>query len=132
MCFSIGGHVAENAGVIHCLKYGLTTQNLMGVELVLMTGERLRLGGKHAGDGGLDLLSVVCGSEGLLGVVNEATLRILPRAPALRTLLISLDPVRAAGETVAAVIAAGIVPAALEFMDRACIAAVDAFCAPGY
>jgi len=78
---TIGGNVAENSGGIHCLKYGLTTQNLMGVELVLMSGERLRLGGKHTGDGGLDLLSVVCGSEGLLGVVTEATLRILPRPP---------------------------------------------------
>jgi FAD/FMN-containing dehydrogenase len=102
---TIGGNVAENSGGIHCLKYGLTTQNLMGVELVLMGGERIRLGGKHAGDGGLDLLSVVCGSEGLLGVVTEATLRILPRAPVTRTLLIAFDSVRAAGETVAAIIA---------------------------
>jgi glycolate oxidase len=129
---TIGGNVAENSGGIHCLKYGLTTQNLMGVELVLVNGERLRLGGKHAGDSGLDLLSVVAGSEGLLGVVTEATLRILPRAPASRTLLIAFGNVRAAGETVAAIIAAGIIPAALEFMDRPCIAAVEAFCAPGY
>src|SRR5262245_35605252 len=129
---TIGGNVAENSGGIHCLKYGLTTQNLMGVELVLMTGERVRLGGKQAGDGGLDLLSVVCGSEGLLGVVTEATLRILPRAPASRTLLLAFDSVRAAGETVAAIIGAGIIPAALEFMDRACIDVVEAFCAPGY
>ncbi|MSP93931.1 MAG: FAD-binding protein [Alphaproteobacteria bacterium] len=129
---SIGGNVAENSGGIHCLKYGLTTQNLMGVELVLINGERIRLGGKHAGDGGLDLLSVVCGSEGLLGVVTEATLRILPKAQATRTLLIAYDSVRKAGETVAAIIAAGIIPAALEFMDRPCIATVEAFCAPGY
>ncbi|HXJ03308.1 MAG TPA: FAD-linked oxidase C-terminal domain-containing protein [Micropepsaceae bacterium] len=129
---TIGGNVAENSGGIHCLKYGLTTQNLMGVELVLMNGERLRLGGKHAGDGGLDLLSVVCGSEGMLGVVTEATLRILPRPPVTRTLLIAFDTVRAAGETVAAIIAAGIIPAALEFMDRRCIEAVEAFCAPHY
>jgi glycolate oxidase len=129
---TIGGNVAENSGGIHCLKYGLTTQNLMGVELVLMNGERLQLGGKHMGDGGLDLLSVVCGSEGLLGVVTEATLRILPRPPVTRTLLIAYDTVRAAGETVAAIIAAGIIPAALEFIDRACIAAVEDFCAPGY
>ncbi len=109
---TIGGNVAENSGGIHCLKYGLTTQNLMGVELVMMNGERVRLGGKHAGDSGL--------------------LRILPRAPATRTLLIAFDSVRDAGETVAAIIAAGIIPAALEFMDRACIATVEAFCAPGY
>jgi glycolate oxidase len=129
---TIGGNVAENSGGIHCLKYGLTTQNLMGVELVLMNGERLQLGGKHAGDGGLDLLSVVCGSEGMLGVVTEATLRILPKPPVTRTLLIAFDTVRAAGETVAAIIAAGIIPAALEFMDRRCIEAVEAFCAPNY
>ncbi len=129
---TIGGNVAENSGGIHCLKYGLTTQNLMGVELVLMSGERLRLGGKHTGDGGLDLLSVVCGSEGLLGVVTEATLRILPRPPVTQTLLIAFDTVRAAGETVAAIIGGGIVPAALEFMDRRCIDAVEAFCAPNY
>ena len=129
---SIGGNVAENSGGIHCLKYGLTTQNLMGVELALVSGERIRLGGKHAGDGGLDLLSVVCGSEGLLGVVTEATLRILPRAPVSKTLLIAFDTVRAAGETVAAIIGQGLVPAALEFMDKPCIANVEAFCAPGY
>src|SRR5215510_6255811 len=129
---TIGGNVAENSGGIHCLKYGLTTQNLMGVELVLMSGERVRLGGKYAGDPGLDLLSVVAGSEGLLGVVTEATLRILPRAPSTRTLLVAYDSVRDAGDTVAAIIAAGIIPAALEFMDRACIATVEAFCAPGY
>src|SRR5258708_25596169 len=97
-----------------------------------MTGERLRLGGKHGGDGGLDLLSVVAGCEGRLGVVTEATLRILPRPPATRTLLIGFASVRAAAETVAAIIAQGIIPAALEFMDRACIAVVEAFCAPGY
>jgi glycolate oxidase len=129
---TIGGNVAENSGGIHCLKYGLTTQNLLGVELALMNGERLRLGGKCAGDCGLDLLSVVCGSEGLLGVVTEATLRILPRPPVTRTLLIAFDTVRAAGETVAAIIGAGMIPSALEFMDRRCIAAVEAFCAPGY
>jgi len=129
---TIGGNVAENSGGIHCLKYGLTTQNLLGVELVLINGERVRLGGKHGGDSGLDLLSVVAGSEGLLGVVTEATLRILPRAPATRTLLIAFANVRDAGDTVAAIIAAGIIPAALEFMDRACIATVEAFCAPGY
>ncbi len=129
---TIGGNVAENSGGIHCLKYGLTTQNLMGVEMVLMGGERVRFGGMQLGDSGLDLLSVVAGSEGLLGVVTEATLRILPRPPATRTLLIGFASVRAAAETVAAIIAQGIIPAALEFMDRACIAVVEAFCAPGY
>ena len=129
---TIGGNVAENSGGIHCLKYGLTTHNLMGVELVLITGERLRIGGKFMGAGGLDLLGIVCGSEGLLGVVTEATLRILPRPPVTRTLLIAFDSAADAGRTVAGIIGTGLIPAALEFMDRRCIDAVEAFCAPGY
>jgi len=129
---TIGGNVAENSGGLHCLKYGLTTNNLLGVELVLIDGTRLRLGGKAPGAGGLDLLGAVCGSEGLLGVVVEATLRILRKAPATRTLLAAFDSVPAAGQCVADIIAAGIVPAAMEFMDRRCIEAVEAHCAPGY
>jgi glycolate oxidase len=129
---TIGGNVAENAGGIHCLKYGLTTHNLLGVELALPGGERIRLGGKHGSDGGLDLLSVVTGSEGLLGVVTEATLRILPRPAAVRTLMLSFASTEAAAGAVGEIIAAGIIPAALEFMDRRCIDAVELYCAPGY
>ncbi|MEJ1969377.1 MAG: FAD-linked oxidase C-terminal domain-containing protein [Rhizomicrobium sp.] len=129
---TIGGNVAENSGGLHCLKYGLTTNNLLGVEMVLMSGATLRLGGKAPGAGGLDLLGIVAGSEGLLGVVVEATLRILPRPPATRTLLAAFASVPAAGQCVADIIAAGIVPAAMEFMDRGCIAAVEAHCASGY
>ena len=129
---TIGGNVAENSGGLHCLKYGLTTNNLMGVEIVLMSGQRLRLGGKAFGAGGLDLLGVVAGSEGLLGVVVEATLRILPKPPVTRTLLAAFGTVPAAGQCVADIIGAGIVPAAMEFMDRRCIEAVEAHSAPGY
>jgi glycolate oxidase len=129
---TIGGNVAENSGGLHCLKYGLTTNNLLGVEMVLIDGTRLRLGGKAPGAGGLDLLGVVAGSEGLLGVVVEATLRILPKPPATRTLLAAFESVPDAGQCVADIIAAGIVPAAMEFMDRRCIEAVEAHCAPGY
>jgi glycolate oxidase len=129
---TIGGNVAENSGGIHCLKYGITTNNLMGVEFVLVSGERLRLGGKAMQDGGLDLLGIVAGSEGLLGVVVEATLRILPRPPVTRTLLAAFPDVPCAGLCVANVIAAGIVPAAMEFMDRRCIDAVEDYCKPGY
>ena len=129
---TIGGNVAENSGGLHCLKYGLTTNNLLGVEIVLINGERLRLGGKAPGAGGIDLLGVVCGSEGLLGVVVEATVRILTRPPATRTLLAAFSSVPAAGQCVADIIAAGIVPAAMEFMDRRCIEAVEAHSAPGY
>jgi len=129
---TVGGNVAENSGGLHCLKYGLTTNNLLGVEIVLIDGARLTLGGKAPGARGLDLLGVVAGSEGLLGVVVEATLRILPKPPATRTLLAAFASVPAAGQCVADIIAAGIVPAAMEFMDRRCIEAVEAHCAPGY
>ncbi len=129
---TIGGNIAENAGGLHCLKYGLTTHNLLGVEFALLGGERVRLGGKSFGAGGLDLLGVATGSEGLLGVVVEAVLRILPKPPATRTLLAAFRSVPDAGNCVAEVIAAGIVPAAMEFMDRRCIEAVEVHCAPGY
>jgi len=129
---TVGGNVAENSGGIHCLKYGLTTNNLLGVEIALMGGERVRLGGKSLAQGGFDLLGVVAGSEGLLGVVVEATLRILPKPPVTRTLLAAFRDVPAAGQCVADIIAAGIVPSALEFMDRRCIQAVEEYCAPGY
>jgi glycolate oxidase len=129
---TIGGNVAENSGGLHCLKYGLTTNNLLGVEMLLASGEAVRLGGAAPGAGGLDLLGVVAGSEGLLGVVVEATLRITPKAPVTRTLLAGFAGVAAAGRCVAEIIAAGIVPAAMEFMDQACIRAVEAYCSPGY
>src|SRR5271165_3865848 len=107
---TIGGNVAENSGGLHCLKYGLTTNNLLGVEMALPGGDRIRLGGKHMGAAGLDFLGVVAGSEGLLGVVVEATLRILPKPPATRTLVAAFRSVPDAGVCVANVIAAGIVP----------------------
>ena len=129
---TVGGNVAENSGGIHCLKYGLTTNNLLGVEIALAGGARVRLGGKMPGGAGLDLLGIVAGSEGLLGVVTEATLRILPKPPVTRTLLAAFRSVPAAGQCVADVIAAGIIPAAMEFMDRRCIEAVEDYCAPGY
>jgi glycolate oxidase len=129
---SIGGNVAENSGGLHCLKYGITSSNLMGVELVLLDGERVRLGGKHAGAGGLDLLGVVTGSEGLLGIVTEATLRILPKPPCVKTLLLAFATVNDAARTVGAIIGAGIIPAAMEFMDQYGIIAAEAYCAPGY
>ena len=129
---TIGGNVAENSGGLHCLKYGLTTNNLLGVELILPGGAQVRLGGKAAQACGLDLLGVVAGSEGLLGVVVEATLRLLPRPPVTRTLLAAFGAVPDAGQCVADIIAAGLVPAAMEFMDRRCVAAVEAYSAPGY
>ncbi len=129
---TIGGNVAENSGGLHCLKYGLTTNNLLGVEFATLSGDIVQLGGKHGSAGGLDLLGVVAGSEGLLGVVVEATVRVLPKAPVTRTLLAAFSSVPAAGQCVADIIAGGIVPAAMEFMDRRAIEAVEAYCAPGY
>ncbi|MFZ4381713.1 MAG: FAD-binding protein [Sandarakinorhabdus sp.] len=108
---SIGGNVAENAGGVHCLKYGTTSPNLLGVELVLIDGTVLRLGGAGQEQAGYDLLGLVCGSEGLLGVVTEATVRILPRPATQRALLIGFPTVADASDCVAAIIAAGIIPA---------------------
>ncbi|HYD99573.1 MAG TPA: FAD-linked oxidase C-terminal domain-containing protein [Alphaproteobacteria bacterium] len=129
---SIGGNVAENSGGVHCLKYGMTTNNLLGVELVLMDGTVLRLGGKHADPAGLDLLGIVTGSEGLLGVVTEVTVRILPRPETQRAVLLGFSTVEAAGACVAATIAAGIIPAGMEMMDRPAIHAAEDFVHAGY
>ncbi|QTH23353.1 FAD-binding protein [Rhizorhabdus wittichii] len=129
---TIGGNVAENSGGVHCLKYGLTTNNVLGVELVTIEGEVLRLGGRHLDPAGLDLLGVVVGSEGLLGVVTEVTVRILPRPETARAALIGFPTVESAGQCVADVIAAGIIPAGMEMMDRPAIHAAEAFVQVGY
>jgi glycolate oxidase len=129
---SIGGNVAENSGGVHCLKYGMTTNNLLGVEMVLIDGTVLRLGGKHLDPGGLDLMGIVCGSEGLLGVITQVTVRILQSPETQRALLLGFSSVEAAGACVAAVIAAGIIPAAMEMMDRAAVHAAEAFVHAGY
>jgi glycolate oxidase len=129
---SIGGNVAENSGGVHCLKYGLTTNNVLGVELVLMTGEVVRLGGKHLDAAGYDLLGVIVGSEGLLGVVTEVTVRILSRPSTSRALLLGFATVEAGGQCVADIIGAGIIPAGMEMMDRSAIHAAEAFVRVGY
>ena len=129
---SIGGNVAENSGGVHCLKYGLTTNNVLGVELVLMDGEVVRLGGETLESRGLDLLGLVVGSEGLLGVVTEVTVRILPKPEVARAVLIGFASVEAAGQCVADVIAAGIIPAGMEMMDKPAIHAAEAFVNAGY
>jgi glycolate oxidase len=129
---SIGGNVAENSGGVHCLKYGITTNNVLGVEMVLMDGEVVRIGGRCLDPAGLDLLGVVVGSEGLLGVVTEVTVRILPRPQGARALLIGFPTLEGAGQCVADVIAAGIIPAGMEMMDRPAIHAAEAFVQVGY
>ena len=120
---TIGGNVAENSGGVHCLKYGLTTNNVIGIEMVTMDGEILRLGGKHFDSGGLDLLGVMVGSEGLLGVVTEVTVRVLPTPPGARALMIGFPTVEGSADCVAEIIAAGIIPGGMEIMDRLAVEA---------
>ena len=129
---TIGGNVAENSGGVHCLKYGLTTNNVLGIEMVLIDGEVIRLGGKHLDAEGYDVLGVMVGSEGLLGVVTEVTVRILPRPTAARAVLIGFGKTQDAGNCVAGVIAAGIIPAGMEMMDKPAIHAAEAFVKAGY
>jgi glycolate oxidase len=129
---TIGGNVAENSGGVHCLKYGLTTNNLLGLEMVLMDGEIVRLGGKHLDSEGYDLMGVMTGSEGLLGVVTEVTVRILKKPPTARALLIGFATTENAGNCVAAVIGAGIIPGGMEMMDKPAIHAAEDFVKCGY
>jgi len=129
---AIAGNIAMNSGGAHCLKYGVTTNNLMGVTLVQMDGTVVELGGAHMDAGGYDLLGVVCGSEGQLGVVTEATLRILPKPEGARPVLMGYDSNEVAGQVVSDIIKAGVLPVAIEFMDRPCIRACEAFAKAGY
>ena len=129
---TIGGNVAENSGGVHCLKYGMTTNNLLGCELVLIDGEVVRLGGKHLDAGGYDLLGIVTGSEGLLGVVTEITVRILRRPQCARAVLVGFASSEDAGECVSLIIAGGIIPAGMEMMDKPAIHAVEEFVHAGY
>jgi glycolate oxidase len=129
---TIGGNVAENSGGVHCLKYGMTTNNLLGCELVLMTGEIVRIGGKHLDAGGYDLLGVITGSEGLLGVVTEITVRILKKPECARAVLVGFCSSEDAGECVSKIIGAGIIPAGMEMMDAPAIHAVEEFVHAGY
>jgi len=129
---AIGGNIGMNSGGAHCLKYGVTTNNLLGVTMVLHDGTVVELGGPQMDAGGLDLLAVVCGAEGQLGIVTEATLRILPRPEGARPVLIGFAANEIAGACVADIIRAGILPVAIEFMDRPCIRACEDFARAGY
>jgi glycolate dehydrogenase FAD-linked subunit len=129
---TVGGNVAENSGGVHCLKYGMTTNNVLGCEIVLMTGEVLRLGGKHLDAGGYDLLGIITGSEGLLGVVTEVTVRILRQPECAGAVLIGFISSEDAGECVSRIIGAGIIPGGMEMMDRPAIHAVEEFVHAGY
>ena len=129
---SVGGNVAENSGGVHCLKYGLTTNNILSVEMVLMNGKTIRVGGKYLDSSGYDIMGIIAGSEGLLGVITEVTLRILPKPQAARALLIGFDSIESAGNCVAGIIAAGIIPGGMELMDRLAIHAAEKFTNAGY
>ena len=129
---AIAGNIGMNSGGAHCLKYGVTTNNLLGVRMVLMDGTVVDLGGAHMDAAGLDLLGVVCGSEGMLGVVTEATLRILPKPEGARPVLMGFDSNEVAGACVADIIEAGILPVAIEFMDRPIIRITEDFAKAGY
>jgi len=129
---AIAGNIAMNSGGAHCLKYGVTANNLLGVTMVTMDGEVIEIGGAHLDAGGLDLLGVICGSEGQLGVVTEATLRILRKPEGARPVLIGFASNEVAGACVSDIIKAGVLPVAIEFMDRPCIRACEAFAKAGY
>jgi glycolate oxidase len=129
---TVGGNVAENSGGVHCLKYGVTANNVLGLELVLMDGTVVRLGGKHLDSEGYDLLGLLNGSEGLLGVVTEVTLRILRKPATARALLVGFPSNESAGDCVAGIIGAGIIPGGMEMMDRPAIHAAEDFVHAGY
>ena len=129
---SIGGNVAENSGGVHCLKYGLTANNVLGIEMVMMNGDVIRLGGKHLDAEGYDLLGIMTGSEGLLGVVTEVTVRLLKKPDMARALLIGFPSSEEAGQCVADIIAAGIIPGGMEMMDGPAIRAAEDFVHDGY
>ena len=129
---AIAGNIAMNSGGAHCLKYGVTTNNLLGVKMVTMEGEVLDIGGAHLDAAGYDLLGLICGSEGQLGVVTEATLRILHKPEGARPVLIGYDSNEVAGACVSDIIKAGVLPVAIEFMDRPVIRAAENFVNAGY
>src|SRR5213075_2514409 len=114
---SIGGNVAENSGGVHCLKYGMNTNNVLGCEIVLMSGEVIKVGGKSAESSGYDLMGIITGSEGLLGVVTEVTVRLLKKPETARAVLVGFASSEDAGECVSRIIGAGIIPGGMEIMD---------------
>jgi glycolate oxidase len=129
---SIGGNVAENSGGVHSLKYGTTTNNILGVEIVLMDGTICRLGGKTLDQEGYDMLGLICGSEGLLGVITEVTVKILKKPQTVKAALIGFPSHEDGGKCVSDIIASGIIPAGMEIMDKALIVATDNFSKAGY
>lgn len=129
---TIGGNVAENSGGVHCLKYGLTVHNVLKVKGFTVTGEEVEFGSEALDASGYDLLSLIMGSEGMLAVVTEVTVKLIPKPQLARCIMASFNDIRKAGDAVAAVIAAGIIPAGLEMMDKPMTAAVEDYVHAGY
>src|SRR5262249_49837204 len=129
---TLAGNIGMNSGGAHCLKYGVTTNNLLGLKMVLMDGEIIEVGGPHLDAPGYDLMGLVVGSEGQFGIVTEATVRILRSPEGARPMLLGFDSSEAAGSCVSAIIGAGIIPVAIEFMDRPAIQVCEAFAKAGY
>lgn len=129
---SIGGNVAENAGGVHCLKYGLTVHNILSVEMITAEGDRVTLGSDGLDSGGMDLLALITGSEGLLGVVTEVKVKLLPKPEVAQVIIAGFDSIEKAGDAVGGIISHGIIPGGLEMMDSHAIIATDDFCHAGY
>lgn len=129
---TIAGNIGMNSGGAHCLKYGVTTNNLLGVKMVMLDGTVLDVGGEHLDAPGYDLLGLVCGSEGQIGIITEAVVRILPKPEGAQPVLFGFDTAESAGACVASIIAAGLVPVAMEFMDKLAIEICEAFAKAGY
>jgi glycolate oxidase len=129
---TLGGNLAMNSGGAHCLKYGVTTNNVLALRIVLMDGEIVEVGGPHLDAEGYDLMALIVGSEGQLGIVTEATVRLLPKAEGARPILLGFSTSEAAGQCVAAIIGSGIIPVAIEFMDRPAIQVAEAYAKAGY
>jgi glycolate oxidase len=129
---SIGGNIAENSGGVHSLKYGTTTNNVLGVEIVLMDGKVMKFGGKKLESEGYDLLGLITGSEGLLGVLTEVTVKILKKPQSVKALLLGFQSVEDSGQCVSDIISGGIIPAGMEIMDKPLIKATDDYAKAGY
>jgi glycolate oxidase len=129
---TVGGNLAMNSGGAHCLKYGVTTNNVLGLKMVLIDGEIVEIGGPYPDSEGYDFLSLIVGSEGQFGIVTEATLRILPKAEIARPVMLGFSSPEAAGQCVAAIIGSGIIPVAIEYMDKPAIAVCEAYAKAGY
>ena len=129
---TIGGNIAENSGGVHCLKYGLTIHNIMALKVITIDGELLEIGGKNYDSPGYDLLALMIGSEGMLGITVEATVKLLPQPNKRKVLLAAFDRIQKAGNAVAGIISHGVIPAGLEMMDNLTIQATEQYCKPGY